>query len=281
VGVASSRLRAVLERRLEQEFPISDRSELNRAVRHSLFPGGKRIRPVLCLTTFLACGGKSLGQVLPSACALELIHTFSLIQDDLPSMDDDKLRRGKPALHVAFGEAKALLASDALFSRAFACLSAARVPDRRRLAAIDELALTTQALVCGQWLDIAPDKRLSARTLQRMHELKTGRLIAASLRLGAIAAGAGSAVVRGLGKAGEHLGMLFQITDDMLDREQEAGKARRLTYPAFFGVRKTRATAVEHHGRYLRQLGRQARRLTAAGMNELAALGDAVLKRQA
>ena len=313
---------------LERCYPRGDRALLARTMRHALFPGGKRIRPLLCIAVYHACRDKSavrnprsaLRAILPFACGIELIHTFSLIQDDLPSMDNDPIRRGKPSLHVAFGEAVAILASDALFSRAFELFAGAPVAGARRLAAIHELALATggEGIVEGQLLDIqnqrqgsdsAPRKGMArtrtptlVKALQRMHALKTGRLIAASLKIGAIAAGAHEDLAAGLERAGGHLGMLFQITDDLLDADEVTVDGGRdpslsgdtipnqttdsghvpgpLTYVSLFGRAGARRQAERHLTRYRHELNRLKSRLTDRGFHDLYIVGAQVLKRR-
>jgi geranylgeranyl diphosphate synthase, type II len=279
-----------LERALNGYFPKSDRSRLNQAMRHSLFPGGKRIRPLLSLMTYRACRGKSPSAILPFACGIELIHTFSLIQDDLPSMDNDQERRGKPTLHIAFGEAVALLASDALFSRAFELFSVSTAPAGRRLTAIREIARAVgpEGIVAGQLEDITAEmsnvkcqmsnarKNSNAKRLQRIHLLKTARLIAVSLMTGGIIAGARAETVRTLDRAGVALGMLFQITDDLLD----AGERAPLTCVSLYGATKARLHARRYHAEYLKEISHLSRQLTTTGSAELKAVGDMVMERK-
>ena len=221
-------------------------------MRHALFPGGKRIRPLLSIAAYQACRGKTDPAILPFACAIELVHNFSLVQDDLPCMDNDRERRGKPTLHVAFGEALALLAADGLFARAFELCTQSSAPAERIVQATRELARVagTEGIVTGQVQDLRlggnpkPETRNpkppSAAFLQSTHRLKTASLIGASLKIGAIVAGAKPRVVAALYQAGTDLGMLFQLTDDLLDQTRET---TGLSYPATFGRKVTKQRA--------------------------------------
>ena len=303
------RHRPLIERQLERCFPKSDRSLLNRVQRYALFPGGKRIRPLLCIAAYRACGGDSNRAILPFACGIELIHSFSLIQDDLPAMDNDLKRRGKPTLHVAFGEAVALLASDALFSRAFELFTRSSARCRQKIPAIREIAqaIGRQGVVEGQLEDIVrrghdPEETGnakckmqnakcnnsrfgipflfstdSARVLRRIHLLKTARLIAVSMKVGALIAEAPERVAAGLEQAGTHLGMLFQITDDLLD---EGRPGENLTYPKLYGRAGARRHARAHLARYRAVLASLRPNLAASGFRELLSVGDLVLDRQ-
>ena len=257
-------------------------------MRHALFPAGKRIRPLLCITAYRAAGGKSLAEVMNFACGIELLHTFSLIQDDLPCMDDDDERRGRPSLHRRFGEAAALLTSDAMFSEAFELFAGAPVTCSRRVRAIKTIARAVgrDGIVEGQLNDIDPGKSHDARTLRRIHQLKTARLIAASLVTGAIVAGARRTVTAGLDRAGTYLGMLFQITDDLLDdcsgAEADSGTdlPGSLNYLQFYGRERTQFRAERYLARYELELGRLKNRLSAGGLRELKGIGVAVLRRR-
>ncbi len=234
---------------------------ISRAVRYSLFAGGKRMRPVLVLAAAEAVGG-DLEEALPAAAAFEMIHTYSLIHDDLPAMDDDSLRRGRPTSHVVFGEAVAILAGDALQTHAFAVLAdpppPCRVPAERRLRAIAELASAAgvAGMVGGQVLDLESEGRpVDAAALERIHRHKTGALIRASARVGAIVAGASEDDVSRLTRFGEEAGLAFQIVDDILDVEgsdavlgKSAGKDARsgkATYPLVHGMDEARRKAEE------------------------------------
>jgi geranylgeranyl diphosphate synthase, type II len=239
----------------ENEFP----PQVHRAMRYSLFAGGKRLRPILSLAAAEAVGGRAT-ESLPIACALELIHTYSLIHDDLPSMDNDDLRRGMPTSHKVFGEAVAILAGDALLTEAFQLLTRPdlmkKIPQGRRLKAIHVIALGagSRGMVGGQVMDIAAEgKEMKPEVLEYIHSHKTGALIAASIVAGGLVGGGSSREIQALEKYGRKLGLAFQIIDDLLDvqgDESELGKAVRkdqgkgkATYPALFGVENSRKQA--------------------------------------
>jgi len=276
-----SSLRLRFEKTLEGNFPASDRSLANRAMRHALFPGGKRIRPLLSLTAYHACHGKTPSAILPFACAIELVHNFSLIQDDLPCMDNDRERRGRPALHIAFGEATALLAADALFARAFALCTESSAPAARIVRATRELARVagTEGIVTGQVQDLGLGARPhahSARFVSGTHQLKTASLIGASLRIGALIAGAKPRTVAALYRAGIDLGMLFQLTDDLLDQAQET---TGLSFPAAFGREGTKQRAARYLKSYESGLARVGHELEPRYLALLLAQGRRVLHR--
>jgi geranylgeranyl diphosphate synthase type II len=254
-------LRVEVERYLEHlrfsEEPLT--AGLDEAMRYSLLAGGKRIRPVLALATAQAVGLGRAG-VMPLAGAVELIHTYSLIHDDLPAMDDDALRRGQPTCHVAFGEDVAILAGDGLYAEAFRhLLTHTHAPPERVLAAAAELAAATGAggMVGGQYADVRRTASSGAAGLRRLHELKTGRLIGASvmcvLTLGAVDGPATMAFNR----FAAELGVLFQIVDDILDvtgTDDALGKPRgsderhgKRTYVSEFGIDQARHLAAESH----------------------------------
>ncbi len=230
------------------------------AMRYSLLADGKRVRPVLALSTAHALGHDP-SVVMPFAAALELIHTYSLIHDDLPAMDDDDLRRGKPTCHVAYGENVAILAGDALFAEALRLISSKQAGEPRHVVeAIDELlsAIGAAGMVGGQYIDI--DERVQgADELQQMHALKTGRLIRASVRGAAIVLGTPTRTVEQLGVFADELGVLFQIIDDILDvtgSSQELGKPSgsderhgKATYVSAFGLEGARKLADESYSR--------------------------------
>lgn len=238
---------------LEKIFQRFHSSEtLIQAMRYSLMAGGKRIRPVLCLGAAEAVGGKP-EDALPAACALEMIHTYSLIHDDLPAMDNDELRRGKPTCHIAFDEATAILAGDALLTLAFEVLSSV-FPERDSFSVkflevirIIAVAAGCQGMIQGQMLDIAAEGgKLSVGELESMHALKTGALIEASLHCGALIADAGTHETQMLKTYGRSLGLAFQVTDDILNVEgnpELMGKAigtdrqhAKSTYPSILGL---------------------------------------------
>ena len=234
-------------------------TRLIESIDYSLLAGGKRLRPALVLETARACGagGDAARAALAAAAAIELIHTFSLVHDDLPAMDDDDLRRGRPTNHVVFGEAMAVLAGDAMVAMAFELL-AADAPPAVAARLVVELARATgpSGMIGGQVLDIEGETQsLSLEGLQRVHAMKTGALLTAACRLGAIAAGADDATVESLGRFGRHLGLAFQIVDDVLDvtsTPEQMGKATgkdadrgKNTYPRLLGLEESRRRAVE------------------------------------
>ena len=240
-------------------------SRLLEAIEYSLLAGGKRIRPALLLETFsaLSPATSSLSTALPAAAAIELVHTFSLVHDDLPAMDDDDLRRGRPTNHKVFGEAMAILAGDAMLAMAFEWLACeySAYPD---LAAslVRELAGAAgpAGMIGGQVLDIAAEgAEVSAEGLSEIHARKTGALITCACRMGAMIAAGDRAVLAAVTSYGRHLGLAFQIADDLLDvtgtcadTGKTTGKDRRAgkkTYPALLGVAKAREAAQEHAAR--------------------------------
>ena len=255
-------LRGVVERYLEG-LRFSEESitaGLEEAMRYSLLAGGKRIRPVLALATARAVGLEQR-QVLPLAGAIELIHTYSLIHDDLPAMDDDDLRRGQPTCHVKFGEDVAILAGDGLYAEAFRHLLTHQrsAPDRVLLAAAELAAATgVDGMVGGQYADVSGGAPSGAAALRRLHELKTGRLIGASvlcvLLLGGVSEDPGAVPYR---RFATELGVLFQIVDDILDvtgTDDALGKPHgsderhgKRTYVSVFGLERARELAAESH----------------------------------
>jgi len=210
----------LIDERLDDYLPGQTQAPatVHRAMRYSVFSGGKRIRPFITLESCIVCGGK-IGGCLAAACAVELVHAYSLVHDDLPSMDNDDYRRGKPTCHKVFGEANAILAGDALLTLAFNVLAAH--PDARTgISAIKELseAIGTKGMVGGQVLDLeSKDKKKDKKLTTHINQLKTSMLFEASCRLGAIMAGAGKRDADALARYGASLGMLFQLTDDMID----------------------------------------------------------------
>jgi len=247
----------IIDASLEKMLQDSQSTEtLVKAMQYSLMAGGKRIRPVLCLAACEAVGGAQQ-HALTAACALEMIHTYSLIHDDLPAMDDDELRRGKPTCHIAFDEATAILAGDALLTLAFEVLSAVHFTDGHHAARwlkvihIISEAAGYQGMIRGQMLDIASEGRtLSAGELETMHRLKTGALIETSLVCGALLGGADQQQKELLGAYGSKIGLAFQVADDILNVEgnpQLMGKAigtdqlrEKTTYPSMLGIEAAR-----------------------------------------
>ncbi len=242
-------------------------STIHAAMRYTVFAGGKRLRPVLCLAAAEACGGDAKAALAP-ACAVEVLHTYSLVHDDLPCMDDDDLRRGRPTCHKVYGDGMAVLCGDALLTHAFAILALA--PASKRYGVRDyvaELAETggSTRLIGGQVMDLEGEGRsLTKKELVRVHEAKTAALLTTSLRLGAMTANATPAKLAALTEFGLALGLAFQVIDDILDVTQStemlgktAGKdqaAAKATYPALVGLDASR---------------REARRLTAKALAAL------------
>lgn len=250
--------KALIDRALDEALPHETNYPpvIFQAVRYSLFAGGKRLRPILCLAAADAVGGDSRA-VLPVACAIELIHTYSLIHDDLPAMDDDDLRRGQPTSHRIFGEATAILAGDALLTEAFAMMSATdrmpQIPPDRILGVIHEIAQSAGfwGMVGGQIADIHSEKTpASEENLLYIHTHKTGAMIVASVRAGAILAGAQAEEVKALEVYGRQVGLAFQIADDILNVEGDRaalGKGTgsdadrgKLTFPHLLGIEASR-----------------------------------------
>lgn len=271
------RCQARVDRFLERCIPATLKPEkLMQAMRYTLFSGGKRIRPILAIAATEAVGGP-VTPVLPFACALELIHTYSLIHDDLPAMDDDEMRRGKPANHIVFGEALAILAGDALLTDAFRIMAEAAArsgpQQARALQALEEIAGAAGArgMVGGQAADMAAENTaFDLPTVEFIHVRKTGALIRAAVRAGALLGGARAEQLRRLTRYGELVGLVFQLADDILDaegsreltgknsgRDQERHKA---TFPAVLGLAETKE---------------RARELLADALYELRAFGPA------
>jgi len=232
---------------------------IHKAMRHSLFAGGKRIRPILCISAAAAVSDDSAA-VMHAACSLEMIHTYSLIHDDLPALDNDDFRRGKPTCHKVYGDAMAILAGDALFTLAIQTLTLIETGDTARVVAlIRELSFasgTVEGMIGGQVTDIEGERQTpTAELLDSIHRAKTGALLRASVRMGGIAAGGDAAQIEALSRYGEHVGLAFQIVDDILDVEESsealgktAGKDAaqgKITFPAVYGLDRSRAMAQE------------------------------------
>jgi geranylgeranyl diphosphate synthase, type II len=230
---------------------------IHRAMRYSLFAGGKRIRPLLAIAAAEAISDAPIG-IEWAACVLELIHTYSLIHDDLPALDNDDLRRGRPTCHKVFGDAMAILAGDALLTLAFEVLAKLENVDAgRRISLVSELATasgTVGGMIGGQVNDIEGEEKFpTAQLLDSIHRAKTGALLRASVRMGAIYAGASEEQLTALTEFGEHVGLAFQIVDDILDVEQSsealgktAGKdaqQKKITFPAVYGMERSREMA--------------------------------------
>ncbi len=254
---------------------------VRRAMLYSLFPGGKRLRPILTLASCRASGGR-VGEVLPLAAAIEMIHTYSLIHDDLPALDNDDLRRGRATSHRMFGEAMAILAGDALLTHAFQVASAAPAAPRLALRKVRSIELLATAagvggMIAGQVMDLEAEGRpCSYTTLLRIHRGKTAALIRAAVEIGGLMAGAGPSRLAALRRYGESIGLAFQIIDDVLDQESSserlgktAGKdlkARKATFPLLLGLEGSRRRADQAVARAigsLRPFGREAEPLRA------------------
>jgi geranylgeranyl diphosphate synthase, type II len=236
--------------------PRGHASELIKAMRYSLFAGGKRLRPILCIAGAEAVGGDGK-DVMPAACALELIHTYSLIHDDLPAMDNDDLRRGKPTNHKVFGEAMAILAGDGLLTEAFNLLSRLETPESisaevlKKIIRLIATASGCHGMVGGQTVDMQSEgKAIDTSTIDYIHARKTGALIAASVSSGAILGGGSRTQLEDLGLYGEKIGLAFQISDDILDIEgnmEEMGKGvggdsrkGKNTFPSVYGLSESK-----------------------------------------
>lgn len=264
----SAEVNAELERLLpgETEKP----GKLHSAIRHSVFAGGKRFRPALTIAVGRALGA-DLRSLITTAAAIEMVHTYSLIHDDLPAMDDDSLRRGKPTCHVEFGEATAILAGDVLQTLAFKSVSEDEMlTPEVRVRLISELARaagTPSGMVAGQQFDLEAEGLPEGATiddLEEIHNSKTGAMIRVSARCGAMIAGATEEELEAVSLYAEHLGLLFQITDDLLDVTETteqlgktAGKdeaANKTTYPSVFGVHEARNMAMGHYWKACEEL---------------------------
>lgn len=247
--------RIVIDAELEKLIPRESAQprSLHAAIRWSVFAGGKRFRPALLLAVGQTFGAQ-IDQLIRTACAIEMIHTYSLIHDDLPSMDDDDLRRGRATCHVKFGEATAILAGDALQTLAFQTIAEdERLSAELRVKLIGEIARaagTPEGMVAGQALDLEAESReVTGEQLEHIHLHKTGALIRAAVRCGAMIAGANETELTAITEYGTNLGLLFQITDDLLDvtaTAEELGKtpgkdvrARKATFPALYGIEAT------------------------------------------
>ncbi len=255
--------RALVEVELNNLLPPSGAApeKVHQAIRWSVFAGGKRFRPALLLATGQAFGAENK-QLIKTACAFEMIHTYSLIHDDLPAMDDDDLRRGRPTCHVRFDEATAILAGDALQTLAFQTVANDESLDAlTRVQLISELAraaATPDGMVAGQALDMEAEARqVNGAQLEEIHRLKTGALITAAARCGAVIGGADEQELASVTRYGSYLGLLFQITDDLLDVTASAAdlgktpgkdvRSRKATYPALYGIEESREKAVKAH----------------------------------
>ena len=284
--------RARIEGGLDSLLPdeLAEPASVHSAIRWSVFAGGKRFRPILLLATGEAFGAPP-ETLMSTACALEMIHTYSLIHDDLPSMDNDELRRGRPTCHVRFDEATAILAGDALQTLAFKTIAEdGLLSPKIRVSLISELgraAGTPEGMVAGQARDLEAESRaVTGGELEQIHRLKTGALIIAAARCGALIAEASEAELEAVGSYGAQLGILFQITDDLLDVTATAetlgktpgkdARAQKATYPSLYGIEAARQRASLVHQEacaVLQQIDRPTARLRA--------IADFILKRDA
>jgi len=284
-----ARQTAAVDRALDHFLPPANAkpATIHQAMRYSLFAGGKRMRPALCLAAAEACGGK-IEDAMPLACAVECIHTYSLIHDDLPAMDDDDLRRGKPTNHKVFGEGIAILAGDALLTEAFTlacrCKGWARYRHRDIILELAEASGSKQ-LIAGQVADLEGEgKSISAAQLRYIHERKTSALLRCSARLGGMSANCNARQLQALSDFGYNVGLAFQIIDDILDVTQTseqlgktAGKdtaAQKATYPKIVGLEKSRKIAAQLTRRAFRAL-----EIFKGNAPALAALAEFLLKR--
>src|ERR1700722_2983771 len=261
---------------------------IHKAMRYSLFAGGKRMRPALCLAAAEACGGSDK-DAMPMACAVECIHTYSLIHDDLPAMDNDDFRRGKPTNHKVFGEGVAVLAGDALLTQAFEiaaqCKKLPRYPHEKIILEIAKASGSLQ-LIAGQVADLeAEGKKISEAELKFIHECKTSALLCCSVRLGGMSANCPPVQLRALTNFGYHVGLAFQVIDDILDVTQTseqlgktAGKdvaVQKATYPAIVGLEKSRQIAAQLTARAFAAL-----KIFKGNAVALEALAEFLLKRE-
>jgi geranylgeranyl diphosphate synthase, type II len=263
--------RIVVDAFLDRLLPVegTQPASIHEAMRYSVLAGGKRIRPILCLETArIFASGSGVDAALYPACAIEFIHTYSLIHDDLPALDNDDLRRGKPTSHKKFGDAIAILAGDALLTKAFETIAAAPVDANRAVAMVTEIssaAGTVNGMVGGQVVDIeSENKQIAPEMLEYIHLSKTAALIRASVTSGALCAGASPADVARLRSFGENIGWAFQVTDDILDVEESsaalgktAGKdlaQHKATYPALHGLEQSHKIARDLANRAIAEL---------------------------
>jgi geranylgeranyl diphosphate synthase, type II len=282
---------AIVDQALNQWVPAETvpPQTIHRAMRYSLFAGGKRIRPVLCMAASDAVKPDAPG-IASAACALEMIHTYSLIHDDLPALDNDDLRRGLPTNHKVFGEAMAILAGDSLLTLAFQVLSSLdRVGPVVRSNLVRELASasgTVRGMIAGQVHDIEGEGQVpTAALLEQIHRAKTGALLKASVRMGGIYAEATAAQMEALSAFGEHAGLAFQIVDDILDIEQSsaalgktAGKdlhQQKITFPSVYGLAESKRMAAEE-----RQAAHAALEIFGPSAARLREIADLIVDRK-
>ena len=282
----------LIDAQLDRLMPAEDAppATIHRAMRYSLFAGGKRIRPFLCLEGARVIADETPG-LEAAACSLEMVHTYSLIHDDLPALDNDDLRRGRPTNHKVFGEAIAILAGDGLLTLAFQVLGQLQgVEPARRARLVEELAVaagTAGGMIGGQVNDLEGENQPpTPELLESIHRAKTGALLRASVRMGAILAGASDDELSSLSQYGEHIGLAFQIVDDILDVEQSsatlgktAGKdaaQHKITFPAVYGLEVSHRMAEQERERARTALDRFGARAT-----RLRELADLIVHRKA
>ncbi|MBD2102092.1 geranylgeranyl diphosphate synthase CrtE [Leptolyngbya sp. FACHB-261] len=284
-----SRRQLLVEQALEESISTAYPEKLYEAMRYSLLAGGKRLRPILCLATCELLGG-TVDMAMPTACALEMIHTMSLIHDDLPAMDNDDYRRGKPTNHKVYGEAVAILAGDALLAYAFEYVAehTRGVAAERLLQVVARLgkAVAAEGLVGGQVVDLDCEGRtdVTLETLNFIHTHKTGALLEIAVVSGGILAGAGPAEVEHLTRYAQNIGLAFQIVDDILDvtaTAEELGKtagkdltAHKATYPSLWGLEESRSQA-----KRLIQSAKAELEPLGPGATPLLALADYIVSR--
>lgn len=235
---------AIIEETLESVLPLPDEApqDLHAAMRYGVFSGGKRLRPLLVLAAAEAVSGAATTDAKTAAAAIELLHTYTLIHDDLPAMDDDKLRRGKPTVHVKFGEAQAILAGDGLLTLCFEVLSNTTIAPK--LIAELAAAAGSRGVVGGQWVDIVSEgQTLTENTIQYINEHKTAQLLQAAVRMGALCANATATQLKELTIYGNCIGHAFQLIDDLLDADEETDKP---TSVAVYGKAGTEARVTEY-----------------------------------
>jgi geranylgeranyl diphosphate synthase type II len=280
----------MIDRALNRYLPKASvkPTTIHKAMRYSLFAGGKRLRPILCLATAEASGGK-IDNALPLACALECVHTYSLVHDDLPSMDNDDFRRGRATCHKVFGDGIAVLAGDALLTIAFEIVSRAKPAPRYNMSILlRELAIAagSQKLIAGQVADLeAEGRKVNRAQLRYIHQNKTAAILTTSVRLGAMSANANEKKLPAITKFGRALGLAFQVIDDILDVTQtseklgkSAGKdvaAHKATYPAVIGLEKSRTEA-----KRLTRQAHDALSIFGAKAEALHALANYLLERE-
>jgi len=251
--------RKLVNAALEKYLPDNKKPEtVTKAMRYSIFAGGKRLRPILVLASYETIGGKKIDKALPAACAVEMIHTYSLIHDDLPAMDNDDFRRGKPSCHKVFGEAIAILAGDALFAKSFDILQKTRMNAETvlKISKVISSAVGIDGIIGGQIMDmISSSDKKDKKLLKYIHTHKTGKFISACMVVGSILAGADKYEIDAMKRSGDLLGLSFQIVDDFLDvksTKEDMGKSvhkdeiqKKLTYPAIYGLEKSKERAIQ------------------------------------